>query len=149
MFIAGYVYNSNPQSPGFRPEPTTFRTAGQAKKWIEGKVQTPLDVTYEFSGNKYRAVVNGRPTGYIYFQVETSDLWILYDISLQKNYGMGPLGVMKKKAEKLLTRELALAGVSDQEIKTLSFTRNKDSISTATKSSGGLLNWDIILIKVK
>jgi hypothetical protein len=128
MFIAGYVYASNPSRPGFSPEPA-FHTEKQAQEWIETKL-AGKNVTFRESDNKFRAFADGDSTGYIYFEV-VKDSWALVDINglgykgKSAVKGVGPLDVMKDKARTIITKDLKARSLT---VKTVNFVKTGDNI---------------------
>lgn len=83
MFSYGFVYNSNPECPGYN-QYGVVRTAAQAKKAIKERLLGKGKVTFSDESadskkqtqKKVRALVDGKPTGYIFFPVKL-ETWVV------------------------------------------------------------------------
>lgn len=87
MFQVGFCYGGVEGKSGFRPG-EVYKTKAEAVKAVRDQFDFPERVYFVETGGKHRAylhgsdptaVMDGVPTGHIFFEVDTPELWIVVD----------------------------------------------------------------------
>jgi hypothetical protein len=113
MFIYGYAYAGEEGKAGFRPEGMT-KSQVTAQKYIASKlhVENHKDIDFLFSGKKFRAHYQGRPTGYIYFALPGTVYGLFHSDLLTKPISVGTLEevqeIARRKAKQFVTHNLGM-----------------------------------------
>lgn len=103
MFSFGFCYDGS-GTPGYN-QMGLAETDCQAEAMIREKLKDFSNVTFELRKNKYRAYVDGKPTGYIYFSVQ-AEKWVAIENGAEpKVVAFGSLESVKRKVKRYIKKD--------------------------------------------
>jgi hypothetical protein len=121
MIVYGFAYASNPQIPGFRTY-GTVATVKEAEKALTEKINSPGKVTFGLrKDGKFRAFVDGVPTGFMYFDTE---IYIAVDGEGNK-IASGTLEQCDKQVKKFLAKTFGNPSIKGYTIKSRNYGKGK------------------------